>query len=63
MKARKTIGALLIIAGIAVALCTPDNCRHELLFRGAGVAAMFVGCVIGKYFDDGKETKKCRAED
>ena len=63
MKIRKTIGALLIIAGIAVALCTPDNCRHELLLRGAGVAAMFAGCVIGKYFDDGKETKQCRAED
>lgn len=63
MKTRKTIGALFIIAGIAVALCTPDNCRHELLLRGAGVAAIFVGCVIGKYFDDGKETKQCQDED
>ena len=63
MKTRKTIGTLLIIAGIAVALCTPDNCRHELLLRGAGVAAMFVGCVIGKYFDDGKENKSCQDDD
>lgn len=63
MKTRKTIGALLIYAGIAVALCTPDDCRHELLFRGAGVAAMFVGCVIGKYFDDGKESKPCQDDD
>lgn len=63
MKTRKTIGALLIIAGIAVAICTPDNCRHELLFRGAGVVAMLIGCVIGKYFDDGKETKQCQDED
>lgn len=63
MKTRKTIGALLIIAGIAVALCTPDNCRHELLLRCAGVVAMFAGCVIDKYFDDGKEMKQCQDDD
>ena len=59
----KTIGALLIIAGIAVALCTLDDCNNELLLRGVGVVAMFAGCIIGKYFDDGKEKKQCRAED
>lgn len=63
MKARKTIGALLIIAGITVTLCTPDDCRNELLLRGAGVIAMFAGCVIGKYFDNGKENKPCQDDD
>ena len=56
MKTRKTIGAVLAIAGLFIAVCTMDGSSHELACRFFGIALFATGAFIGRYFD-GMEDK------
>lgn len=51
MKARKTIGGIMAVAGLFVAVCTMNGCKYEMLIRGIGVAVFTVGAAIGGWFD------------
>ena len=48
---KKTIGAILAIAWIFVAICTVDGSQHEIALRFGGVAAFAVGAFLGEAFD------------
>ena len=48
---KKRIGAVLAIVGIAVAICTADDCQYELWFRFGGVAAFAIGAYMGEAYD------------
>ena len=56
MKTRQTIGAVLAIAGLFIAVCTKDGSSHELACRFFGIALFATGDFIGRYFD-GMEDK------
>ena len=42
MKTRKTIGAVLAIVGLFIAVCTKDGSSHELACRFFGIALFFL---------------------
>ena len=54
---KKTIGAVLAIAGIFVAICTVDGSQHEIALRFVGVAAFAIGAFLGEAYD-GQNKKK-----
>ena len=56
MKTRKTIGFVLAIAGLFIAVCTKDGSSHELACRFFGIALFATGAFIGRFFD-GMEDK------
>lgn len=45
-KTIKTIGAVIAVAGVWVAVCAADNQEHEIAMRLLGVVAFIVGLVI-----------------
>ena len=45
-KTIKTIGAVLAVAGVWVAVCTADNSAHEIAMRLGGVVAFLAGVAI-----------------
>ena len=49
MNARRIAGALLIIVGLFMAVCTADGSAHEIALRLIGVASAFAGVIIGGY--------------
>ena len=52
---KKTIGAIVAVIGMAVAVMTADGSRHEVLLRCAGVALLAAGAFVGGYFADANE--------
>ena len=55
---KKTIGAIVAVIGMSVAVMTADGSRHEVLLRCAGVAMLAAGAFVGGYLtasDDDKE--------
>lgn len=51
MKTRQTIGAIIAIVGLFIAVCTADGSSHELACRFIGIALFATGAVIGRFFD------------
>lgn len=49
MNARRITGALLIIVGFFMAICTADGSAHEIALRLIGAATAFAGVIIGGY--------------
>ena len=49
MNARRIAGALLIIVGLFMAVCTADGSTHEIALRFIGVASAFAGVLVGGY--------------
>ena len=49
MNARRIAGALLIIVGLFMAVCTDDGSAHEIALRLVGVASAFVGVLVGGF--------------
>lgn len=50
MKARHFIGGFIAIVGVTAAVSVCDGSACETLIRGIGVAFMFIGALIGKFF-------------
>lgn len=59
---KKTIGAVLAIAGIFVAICTVDGSQHEIALRFVGVAAFAIGAFLGEAYDGQNKKKNERTE-
>lgn len=49
MNARRITGALLIIVGFFMVICTADGSAHEFALRFIGVAFSFAGVLVGGY--------------
>ncbi len=56
MRARRTVGAAILIMGLFLAVCTRDGSSHELAARFTGVAMTAAGAGIGGYFQ--KKTQR-----
>lgn len=52
MKARSIIGAVILIVGFFLAVCTADESKHELVLRLVGVALSIAGVVVGRFYKD-----------
>lgn len=48
---KKTIGSVLWLLGLALAICTPDNCQHEIALRLAGVLLFAIGAYLAEAYD------------
>lgn len=61
---RQTIGIIIYVVGMFVAVCTADGSKHEILLRLFGVAAMAFGVIFGRLWKyETKKTKKpCQEE-
>lgn len=51
MKARKLVGGVIAIIGVAAAVSVADGNAHETLVRAIGVAMFFIGTFTAKAFD------------
>lgn len=49
MNARRIAGALLIIVGFFMVICTADGSAHEIALRLIGAASAFAGVLVGGY--------------
>lgn len=58
MKARNIIGAVCMIVGLFVAICTVDGSNHELAMRAGGIALVIAGGCVGDFFDIEKEERE-----
>ena len=50
-NAKKTIGSLLWFLGLTIAICTADNCQHEIALRFGGVLMFALGAYLAEAFD------------
>ena len=50
-KIREIIGGAMLVAGIAIAIVTPDGCEHEVLWRLGGLVMLLVGGLVARKFD------------
>jgi len=48
---KKTIGSVLWLLGLTLAICTPDNCQHETALRLAGVLLFAIGAYLAEAYD------------
>lgn len=58
---KKTIGWVLAMTGLALAVCTADGSSHEIVTRLAGVAAFAIGAWLAEAYDfqsKGEETQR-----
>lgn len=60
---KKTIGAILFIAGLTVAIVTPDDCKNELKLRFGGMAAFAIGAFLAEAYDGQNKQKTKRLQD
>ncbi len=63
MKTRQTIGFVLAIAGLFIAVCTKDGSSHELACRSFGIALFVTGVFTGRFFDGMEDTPEPATED
>ena len=50
-KTKKTIGAVMTIAGLFLAICTADNSAHEIALRFGGVMMFAIGAYLAEAYD------------
>ena len=48
---KKTIGAVMTIAGLFLAICTADNSSHEIAMRLGGVMMFAIGAYLAEAYD------------
>ena len=48
---KKKIGFVLLMAGLTVAICTPDGCRNEVALRFIGIAAFAIGAWLAEAYE------------
>lgn len=58
MRTRTIIGAVLFVAGLAIAIGTCDDSPNELAWRLAGLAMLLSGAFIGDFFETYEGKKK-----
>lgn len=65
MNIKKTIGTVMMLAGLTLAICTADNSNHELALRFIGVAMLAIGAWLAEAYDfqDKKQEEYDRRED
>lgn len=51
MKARKLVGGLIAVIGVAAAVSVAEGNAHETLVRAIGVAMFIIGTFTAKAFD------------
>ena len=66
-NAKKTIGSVLWLLGLTIAICTADNCQHEIALRFGGVLMFALGVYLAEAFDfqtgqDGHEQTERRED-
>jgi hypothetical protein len=50
-NAKKTIGSVLWLLGLTLAICTPDNCQYEIALRLGGVLMFAFGAYLSEAYD------------